>query len=141
MRLFTNILIFITLYTWWGWLQHVLMACFGLWNISRSLKNACVIWHRVRQYSRVSQVAQCVKNLPAMQEMQENTGSMLGLGRSPGGGESHSSTLAWRIPWTEEPGGLQSMGSHRIGHDRSYRAHTCRKHSRGLAALPAWVPV
>ena len=30
---------------------------------------------------------------------------------------SHSSILAWRIPWTEEPGGLQSMGSQRVGHD------------------------
>ena len=30
----------------------------------------------------------------------------------------HSSTLAWRIPWTEEPGGLQSMESRRVGHDR-----------------------
>ena len=30
---------------------------------------------------------------------------------------THSSTLAWRIPWTEEPGGLQSMGSQRAGHD------------------------
>ena len=30
---------------------------------------------------------------------------------------THSSTLAWRIPWTEEPGGLQSMGSRRVGHD------------------------
>ena len=29
----------------------------------------------------------------------------------------HSSTLAWKIPWTEEPGGLQSMGSLRVGHD------------------------
>ena len=29
----------------------------------------------------------------------------------------HSRILAWRIPWTEEPGGLQSIGSHRIGHD------------------------
>ena len=29
----------------------------------------------------------------------------------------HSSTLAWKIPWTEEPGRLQSMGSHRVGHD------------------------
>ena len=29
----------------------------------------------------------------------------------------HSSVLAWRIPWTEEPGGLLSMGSHRVGHD------------------------
>ena len=29
----------------------------------------------------------------------------------------HSSTLAWKIPWMEEPGGLQSMGSRRVGHD------------------------
>ena len=29
----------------------------------------------------------------------------------------HASTLAWEIPWAEEPGGLQSMGSHRVGHD------------------------
>ena len=32
---------------------------------------------------------------------------------------THSSTLAWKIPWAEEPGRLQSMGSHRIGHDWS----------------------
>ena len=31
----------------------------------------------------------------------------------------HSSTLAWKIPWTEEPGRLQSMGSLRVGHDRA----------------------
>ena len=30
---------------------------------------------------------------------------------------THASVLAWRIPWTEEPGGLQSRGSHRVGHD------------------------
>ena len=30
---------------------------------------------------------------------------------------THSSSLAWRIPWTEEPGGLQSIGSHRVGQD------------------------
>ena len=30
---------------------------------------------------------------------------------------THSSILTWRIPWTEEPGGLQSVGSHRVGHD------------------------
>ena len=34
------------------------------------------------------------------------------------GTASHSSTLAWRIPWTEEPGGLQSMGLQRVGQDR-----------------------
>ena len=33
---------------------------------------------------------------------------------------SHSSILAWRIPWTEKPGGLQSTGSHRVRHDRLY---------------------
>ena len=55
-----------------------------------------------------------VKNLPAMQE----TRSLIpGLGRYLGGG--HGSILAWRIPWTEKPGGLQSMGSHRVRHDRS----------------------
>ena len=32
---------------------------------------------------------------------------------------AHSSVLAWEIPWTEEPGGLQSTGSHRVGHDRA----------------------
>ena len=36
---------------------------------------------------------------------------------------SHSSMLAWRIPWTEEPGGLQSMGSQRVGHDEEKRAY------------------
>ena len=44
-------------------------------------------------------------------------GLISGLGRSPGGDATHSSTLAWRIPWTEEPGGLQSMGSQRVRHD------------------------
>ena len=45
-------------------------------------------------------------------------GLILGLGRTPGKGTAtHSSILAWRIRWTEEPGGLQSMGSQRAGHD------------------------
>ena len=51
--------------------------------------------------------------------------------RSPGqedplekGMATHSSILAWRIPWTEEPGGLQSIGSQRIGHDRSDLTHS-----------------
>ena len=37
---------------------------------------------------------------------------------------THSSILAWRIPWTEEPGGLLSMGSHRVGHDWSDLAYS-----------------
>ena len=41
-----------------------------------------------------------------------------GLGRSPGEGSgSLSSILAWQIPWTEDPGGLESMGCKRVGHD------------------------
>ena len=40
---------------------------------------------------------------------------------------THSSILAWRIPWTEEPDGLQSRGSQRVGHDRGKVAHTLWK--------------
>ena len=56
-----------------------------------------------------------VKNLPAMQETWLQS---LGL-EDPleKGMATHSSILAWRIPWTEEPGRLQSMGSQRVGHD------------------------
>ena len=47
-----------------------------------------------------------------------DAGSISGLGKSPGGGQgNHSSILAWRIPWTQEPGGLQSIGWHKVGHD------------------------
>ena len=50
----------------------------------------------------------------------QDPGSIPGSGRSPGeGNATHSSVLAWRIPWTEEPGGLQSTGSQRVGQDRA----------------------
>ena len=59
-----------------------------------------------------------VKNPPANAGDVSDEGSIPGSGRSPGGGNgTHSSVLAWRIPGTEEPGGLQSMGSQRAGHD------------------------
>jgi len=64
---------------------------------------------------RASLVAQWVKGVPAMWESHV---------RSLGWEDSlekematHSGVLAWRIPWTEVPGGLQSMGSQRVGHD------------------------
>ena len=44
-------------------------------------------------------------------------GSIPGSGRSRGEGNDNSSTLAWKIPWTEEPDRLQSMGSQRVSHD------------------------
>ena len=49
---------------------------------------------------------------------ERDVGSIPGLGRCPGGGmATHSSILAWRITWTEEPGGLKSMGLKRVRHD------------------------
>ena len=62
-----------------------------------------------------SLVAQTVKRLPAMREARVPS---LGW-KDPLEKEmaTHSSTLAWKIPWTEEPGGLQSMRSQRVGHD------------------------
>ena len=60
-------------------------------------------------------MAQRVKRLPAMQETWVRS-----LGREdPLEKEiaTHSSTLAWKVPWTEEPGRLQSMGSQRVGRD------------------------
>ena len=67
-------------------------------------------------------VPQLVKNLPA------NAGDS---GLTPGSGDAlekgmatHSSILAWRIPWTEEPGGLQSMRSQRVGHKVMTNTHT-----------------
>ena len=68
------------------------------------------------QYSAgASLVAQMIKNLPAMQET-----SVRSLGQGDPLGKrmaTHSNILAWRIPWTEEPGRLQSMGSQRVSHD------------------------
>ena len=61
-------------------------------------------------------MAQTVKNLPVMQETRVRS-----LGWEDPleeGMATHSSILARRIPWTEEPGGLQSMGSQRVGHNR-----------------------
>ena len=60
-------------------------------------------------------MAQWVKNLPAMQETWVQ--SLGGEDPLQEGMATHSSVLAWRIPGTGEPGGLPSMGSHRVGHD------------------------
>ena len=86
-------------------------------------------------------VAQTVKNLPATRETcvwSRGWEDSLEKGTA-----THSSILVWRIPWTGEPGGLQSMGSQRVGHDwatftftllgpRDRRAGTCFK---------GWIPM
>ena len=67
--------------------------------------------------SRASLVAQMVKNLPAMQETWVQSLSWEDpLEKRMA---THSSILTWRIPWTQEPGGIQSMGSQRVRHDRT----------------------
>ena len=68
-----------------------------------------------------SQVALLVKNLPAI------AGDIRSLGWEDPleeGTAIHSSVLAWRIPWKDEPGGLQFKGLHRVGHDWSDLTHT-----------------
>ena len=62
-----------------------------------------------------SLVAQTVKNLPAMQETQVQ--SLGGEDPLEKGKATHFRILAWRIPWAEEPSGLQYMGLQRVGHD------------------------
>ena len=68
-----------------------------------------------RSVLAASLVAQMVKNRPVMQEIWiQSLGWEVPLEKEMA---THSSILAWRIPWTEEPGELQSMGLQRAGHD------------------------
>ena len=94
-------------------------------------------------------VAQRIKCLPAMRETRVwSLGWEDPLEKEM---ETHSSILAWRIPWTEEPGGLQSTGSQRVGHDWVTSLHTYNYSIRfckaflflaqnDFSGLPCWVP-
>ena len=82
--------------------------------------------------------AQMVNDLPVMRETQVQS-----LGREdPLEKEKtpHSSILAWRIPWTEEPGGLQSMDSQRVGHDWATNTFTFLQILPGCPVLMDWPP-
>jgi len=83
------------------------------WLVRQILK-----WIYIPQLHRASQVAVVVKNLPAMQETQEMRVPSLDwedlLEKET---ETHSSILAWEVPWTEEPGWLQSLKLQRVGDD------------------------
>ena len=74
-------------------------------------------------------MAQTVKNLPAVQETWVRS-----LDREDGMA-TLSSIRAWRIPWTEEPGGLQSMGSQRVRHDSVTNTFTFLKELKDLDNL------
>ena len=71
---------------------------------------------------RASLAAQILKHLPTMQETQ--VPSLTQEDPLEKGMATHSSIPAWRIPWTEEPGRLQFMGSQRVGHHWPTNTHT-----------------
>ena len=77
-----------------------------------------LVFNIIISLTRASQVVLVVKNLPANAGDTKDTGSIPGSGRPPGEGKAtYSSILAWKIPWAEEPGRLQSMGLQRVGHN------------------------
>ena len=96
----------------------------GLWRRFSWAVDICIL-KLIHLVVWASLVPQAVKHLPAMQETW-----VWSLGREdPLEKEmaTHSSILAWRIPWTEEPGGLHSMGSQRTGHDWAPNRFTWQK--------------
>ena len=97
------------------WFQFCFILDHHSW-LSRLYIRSSFLWLKELTCTlNISLVAQMVKNLPAMQETE-----VWSLGWEDPlekGVAIHSSILAWRIPWTEEPGGLQSMGSQRVTQD------------------------
>ena len=75
----------------------------------------CRYFQVTSSWVNASLAAQMIKNLPARQEIRvQSLGWEVPLEK---GMAIRSGILAWRIPWTEKPGGLQSVGSQRVGHD------------------------
>ena len=88
--------------------------------------------HRIRAWA--SLVAQMVKNLPADQETRVwSLGQGDPLEKAMA---THSSVLAWRIPWIEEPGGLQSMGPQRAEHNGATNTFTFHSHITLMYIMP-----
>ena len=95
---------------------EVWCAVLSSWRLSTdSLFPSQCLQNLVATKCRASLVVQMVKNPSAMRETLVRS---LGLENLLEAGMAiHSSILAWRIPWTEKPGGLQSMGSQKVGYD------------------------
>ena len=100
----------------------------------------CSYWHclHLLRYGRTSLVAQTVKRLSTMQETRVRALDW----EDPLGKEMaiHSSTIAWKISWTEEPGRLQSMESQRVGHDWVTSLHRFDPWVRKIPWSRAWQP-
>ena len=85
------------------WLYQVLVGAHEIFNLH------CSMWDLILSAYRIQ--------FPDLQ-WRRDLGLIPGFGRSSGKGHgTHSRLLAWKSPWTEEPGGLQSMGSQRVRHD------------------------
>ena len=109
-------------------------ACFDrsiyLWNHHHY--QDIIHFHHLKSFLGIFPVAQTLKNLPAMQETQVrflDWEDPLEKGMA-----IHSSIVAWRIPWTEEPGGPQSVGSHRVQH--YWATNTAAAAARSLESCP-----
>ena len=93
--------------------------------------------------NRTSQVAQVVKTPPANAGDTRDKGLIPGSGRSPGGGNgTPSSILVWRMPWTEEPGRLQSMQLQRVRHIWVTNTHALlvRIYHKVVIVNALWLP-
>ena len=100
---------------WQTWLCRIVAVSFSY------LFSSKVLFHKLLLYAQTSLVAQTVKRLSTMRETQ-----VWSLGwEDPLEKEMaiHSSSIAWKIPWTEELGRLQSMGLERVGHDWATSIH------------------
>ena len=106
-----------SLYRWKLVTVKILVTIMPFWNPIHSLLILVIF-----KYFRVSQVAQKVKNLPAIQETW--VWSLDWKDPLEKGMAIHSSILAWKIPLTEVPGRLQSMGLQRVGHNWVANVHT-----------------
>ena len=110
-------------------IKCLLHAC--QWALCR--RHTCTHTHTHSIKTWTSLVAQTLRNLPVTQETPvQSLGQKDPLEKEMA---THSSILAWKIQWMEEPGRLQSMGSQRVGHDwatsllRAYQWAQCRRHT------------
>ena len=101
---------------WFIYYIYIFILCIYIINLYKYIYTLLTYIYMLKGFPGGS----AVKNLPAVQEMQETWVRSLG-GEDPleVGMATHSSILAWKTPWTEEPGGLWSIGSQRVGHDCS----------------------
>ena len=137
--LWTNVYLYLfsvlsDIYIVMGLLGHLVILCLVFWGITKLFPPEAESFHLLTSNSQgfqflhilpniwASLVAQVVKNLAAMQETRvPSLGQEDPLEKERA---THSSILAWRIPRTEEPGGLQSMGSQRVRHGWAANTHT-----------------